>query len=193
MQNRMAAKLAVPVSAADHVLGLPGAAVTIVQYGDYECPNCSEAHRIIKRLHESMVEELLYVYRHFPLTQAHPRAQAAAEAAEAAGAQGRFWEMHDLLFDHQDSLQEGHLLRLAAQLKVDQTRFFFDLKKRKFEERVREDRWGGVKSGVDGTPTFFINDIRHDDPWDLKSLLSAVEDAAAEEQIGEVILWTSID
>lgn len=180
MQSRTVAKLALPVSAADHVLGLPTAAVTMVEYGDYECRHCSEAHRIVKQIQESMGEALRYVYRHFPLAQIHANAHAAAEAAEAAGAQGKFWEMHDLLFDHQESLKEGNLLRLAAQLEIDQTRFFYDLKLRKFRERVLESFMSGVKSGVDRTPTFFINEVGHEGPWDFQSLLSAVESAADE-------------
>ena len=180
MQSAAVAKLAVPVSALDHIQGLPDATVTLVEYGDHECPHCGATRPIVKQLQETMAVELRYVFRHFPLTQIHPYAQAAAEAAEAAGVQGRFWEMHDLLFDHQDSLQEGNLLRLAAQLEVDQTRFFYDLKVRKFEERVREDRMGGIKSGVNATQTFFINDVRHEGPRDFRSLLNAVERAAEE-------------
>jgi protein-disulfide isomerase len=180
VQNRTVAKLAVPVSAGDHVLGLPGAAVTVVEYANYECPRCNEAHRIVKHLQESMGEELCYVYRHFPLPQIHPHAQAAAEAAEGAGAQGKFWEMHGRLFDHQDSLEEGNLLRLAAQLEIDQTRFFYDLKLRKFQERVRENFMSGVKSGVNGTPNFFINDVRYDGPLEFQSLFSAIESAVEE-------------
>jgi protein-disulfide isomerase len=174
----MVAKLSVPVAARDHVQGLPDAAVTLVEYGDYECPHCGAAHPIVKQLQETMAGELRYVYRHFPLTQIHPHAQAAAEAAEAAGTQGKFWEMHDLLFAYQDSLDEGNLLRLAALLELNQTRFFYDLKERKFEARVREDFMSGVKSGVNGTPTFFINDVRHDGPWEFQALLSAIERAA---------------
>lgn len=180
MQSRMVAKLAEPVSGRDHVQGLPTAAVTLVEYGDYECPHCGAAHPIVKQLQEAMGEELRYVFRHFPLTQIHPHAQAAAEAAEAAGAQGKFWEMHDLLFEYQDSLEEGNLLRFAAALELDVTRFANDLERGIFEERVREDFMSGVKSGVNGTPTFFINDVRHDGPWDYESLLDAVSRAADE-------------
>jgi protein-disulfide isomerase len=179
MQSRVVATLAVPVSdARDHIQGLPNAAVTLVEYGDYECPHCGEAHPIIKRIQEQVGEALRFVYRHFPLTLMHAHAESAAEASEAAGAQGKFWEMHDLLFDHQDSLDKASLLRLAAQLKIDQTRFAYDLKEGKFQEKVREDITGGVKSGVNGTPTFFINDVRHDGPWDLQSLMSAIERSA---------------
>jgi protein-disulfide isomerase len=180
MQSRMVAKLAEPVSARDHVQGSPDAAVTLVEYGDYECPHCGEAHPIVKQLRETMGEGLRYVYRHFPLTQIHPHAQAAAEAAEAAGAQGKFWEMHDLLFDYQDSLEEGNLLKFAARLELDTTRFANDLKEGTFQERIREDFMSGVKSGVNGTPTFFINDVRHDGSWDYESLLGAVRRAGDE-------------
>ncbi|MDX6711517.1 MAG: hypothetical protein QOH96_2533 [Blastocatellia bacterium] len=177
MVTRREAKLSLPVGPRDHVQGSPAAAVTLVEYGDFECPSCGAAYPIVKQIQQNLGEQLCFVFRHFPLTQIHPHAERAAEAAEAAGAQGRFWEMHDLLFENQQSLDDRNLLRLAKALELDIERFAHELVEGIYLERVREDFMSGVRSGVNGTPTFFINGVRHDGPWDMQSLLSSIVDA----------------
>ena len=177
MESRMVAKLSLPVSQRDHVQGLPAAAVTLVEYGDYECPHCGEAHPIVKQVQKILGDELRFVFRHFPLTKIHPHAERAAEAAEAAGAQESFWQMHDLLFENQQTLDDLHFLRFAQILELDLERFSRELAQGMYREKVREDFMSGVRSGVNGTPTFFINGIRHDGSWDMPSLLFAIERA----------------
>jgi protein-disulfide isomerase len=172
--------LTVPVSARDHVRGPATAAVTLVEYGDYQCPSCQEAHPIVTDVRHYLGDRMRLVFRNFPLTALHHDAQAAAEAAEAAGAQGKFWEMHDYLFGHQSRLDRAALLGYAAAIGLDVARFTRDLDGREFAGRVREDIVSGVRSGVNATPTFFINSVRHDDRWDLETLATALL-AAAEE------------
>jgi protein-disulfide isomerase len=167
-----------PVSARDHIRGPMDAPVTLVEYGDYQCPYCGMAHPIVNAVREAMGPDLRFVFRNFPLTTIHPFAEGAAEAAEAAGAQGRFWEMHDWLFEHQDSLAPDDLVAAAAKLRLDVDRFTADLVEHRFAPRVREDFMSGVRSGVNGTPTFFINGVRHDGEWDYDSLLDALREAA---------------
>jgi protein-disulfide isomerase len=169
------ATLAMPVSEErDHILGPRTAPVTLVEYGDYECPHCGQAHYVLQDLMAEMADQARLVFRNFPLTQIHPRAEQAAEAAEAAGAQGRFWEMHDTLFENQDALEEEDLLAYAQEIGLDLNRFQLELFQRVYAPRVREDFLSGVRSGVNGTPTFFINGRRHDGPWDLRSLAAAI-------------------
>jgi protein-disulfide isomerase len=134
----------------------------LCEYGDYECPFCGEAHLLLQRLLPQTAGRVALAYRNFPLSTVHPHAQAAAEAAEAAGAQGRFWEMHDVLFENQNALDPDALLEYAGALRLDVERFANDLISRRFADRVREDFLSGVRSGVNGTPTFFINGVRHD-------------------------------
>lgn len=173
-------ELTVPVSTQrDHILGPGTAGLTIVEFGDFECPHCQEAHFVLKDLLAQAGEQVRLVYRHFPLTQVHPHAQRAAEAAEAAGAQGRFWEMHDLLFENQDALDESDLVDYASQLDLDVTRFRHELLQGKHTPRVREDFLIGIRSGVNGTPGWFIDGRRYDGPWDLDSLLAIVQAEAA--------------
>ena len=174
-----AARLSMPVGERDHILGPPGAPVTLVEYGDYECPHCGAAHPVVKRLQRELGSRLRVVYRHFPLTTVHPHAEPAAEAAEAAGAQGRFWEMHDVLFEHQQALEYEGLIGYAAALGLDQARVVNELALHVHAPRVREDFMSGVRSGVNGTPTFFINGVRHDGTYDFASLAAAVGDAIA--------------
>lgn len=170
--------LTLPVSARDHVLGLATAPVTLVEYGDYECPHCGRAYPIVEELRRQFGDRVRFVFRNFPLTQVHQFAELAAEAAEAAGAQDRFWEMHHKLFTHQSSLDKTHLMHFAAELGLDASRFSEAIAGHSFKARVREDFMSGVRSGVNGTPTFFLNGTRHDGPFDLSSLSEAVEDAA---------------
>jgi predicted DsbA family dithiol-disulfide isomerase len=167
-----------PVEDRDHALGLATAPVTLVEYGDYECPYCGRMHPVVKELRERLGDRLRFVFRHFPLDSVHPQARRAAEAAEAAAAQGRFWEMHDLLYENQDDLGDEALRRYATRLGLDPERFDGDLEERAHAPRVREDRFGGERSGVEGTPTFFVNGVRYEGSHDLEALLEAVEDAA---------------
>lgn len=159
------ATLTPPVSEADHSAGPDDAPVTLVEYGDYECPYCGMAHPIVKRAQRELGSQLRFVFRNFPLAEAHPHARLAAQAAEAAGAQGKFWEMHDMLFEHQDALEVEDLVGYAKAIGLDTTKFAHDLEDAAFVKRVRDDFRSGVKSGVNGTPTFFMNGARYDGSW----------------------------
>jgi protein-disulfide isomerase len=170
--------LSLPVSEQrDHLLGPRTAPVTLMEYGDYECPHCQRAHFVLQDLFEVMEDQFRLGFRNFPLAQIHPHAQRAAEAAEAAGAQGSFWEMHDLLFERQDALEDEDLVAYAAELGLDLDRFQLELMQGDYTDRVREDFLSGVRSGVNGTPTFFINGVRHEGPWDVETLAAAITTA----------------
>jgi protein-disulfide isomerase len=173
------AKLAVPVNAQDHIRGNPNAPLTLLEYGDYQCPYCGAAYPVVEQVRQHFGDRLRFVFRHFPLTQVHPAAESAAEAAEAAGAQGKFWEMHDMLFTHQYALDDVHLAEYAAIIGLDVGRFKLDLASHAYAERVREYFLSGVRSGVNGTPTFFINGERHDGSYDLPTLTAALQSALA--------------
>jgi protein-disulfide isomerase len=173
------AVLTIPVDEGrDHVQGRPDAPVTLVEYGDYECPYCGAAYPIVKQVQERMGERLRFVFRNFPISTSHPHAEQAAEAAEAAGAQRRFWEMHDLLYENQDRLEEADLRGYAERLGLDVEAFDRGLAEHVHAARVREDFMSGVRSGVNGTPSFYINGAKHNDSYDLKTLLAALEQAA---------------
>jgi protein-disulfide isomerase len=176
-------QLILAVGERDHVLGPRSAPVTLVEYGDFECPRCARAHPVVKEALRRLGRSVRFVYRHFPSSVVHPRAQAAAEAAEAAGAQGRFWDMHDLLFRHQDALDEGDLLAYGAALGLNRARFVPEMAAKAYAARVREDFMGGVRAGVTGTPTFFVNGVRHDGPHDLRTLLAALRGALASAEL----------
>jgi protein-disulfide isomerase len=181
MQSRSErVRLAVPVGERDHVQGLRAPAeVTLVEYGDFECPYTRRARPVVRRLRQEFGDRLLFVFRNFPLSRIHPHAQAAAEAAEAAAAQGKFWEMHDYLYEHQQALDDRHLLEAAEQVGLDAARFWQEIEAHSYAARVREDFLGGVRSDVNGTPSFFINGLRHDDSYDTETLLAALERASA--------------
>jgi protein-disulfide isomerase len=168
--------LTVPVNAGDHVQGSQDAQVTLVEYGDYECPYCGEAYPIVKRLEKKMGRDLRFVFRNFPLTESHPRALAAAQAAEAAGLQGRLWEMHDLLYENQDTLEDKDLIAFARKLKLDVERFTRDFSSNEVRTKIQEDFSAGVRSGVNGTPTFFINGVRHDGSFEYEDLMAALQE-----------------
>ena len=160
----------------DHILGNPDAPVTLVEYGDYECPHCARAEPVVKAVREAMGDKLRIVFRNFPLTEIHRHAQHAAEAAEAAGEQGKFWEMHGAIFAHQrQGLEDSDLAKLAGTVGADESEITTALESGTFTERVQEDFMSGVRSGVNGTPTFFINGTRHDDSWDEETLLAALQ------------------
>ena len=168
-------KLSVPVTDKDHRQGDPDAPCTLVEYGDYQCPSCGHAYPIVKRVQKHFGKRLLFVFRNFPLTEMHPYAEPSAEAAEFAGAHHKFWEMHDLLYENQDRLDDALLFQLAEQLHLDPEKLRQALAAKEFEPRVRADFRGGVRSGVNGTPTFFINGQRHDSAYDFASLVEAID------------------
>ena len=169
-------QLTVPVNAQDHSRGPKDAPITLVEYGDFECPHCGQAHYQLQELEKAFGESMRLVFREFPLTTVHPHAEQAAEAAEAAGAQRKFWPMHDILFENQDALAEEDLLQYAAAIDLDVEQFARDLSQESFAPRVREHFMGGVRSGVNGTPTFFINGVRHDGGFDFQSLFEAMNE-----------------
>jgi len=168
--------LIVPVNAADHTQGSNDAPVILVEYGDYQCPYCGEAYPIIKRLQKEMGGDLRFIFRNFPLTEIHPHALAAACAAEAAASQDRFWEMHDMLYENQDKLRDRDLIARAQKLKLDIESFISDLSSHVVTIRIQDDFSGGIRSGVNGTPTFFINGLRHDGSYEYQDLLTALQD-----------------
>ena len=167
-------RTAVHIDETDHAWGPQTAPVTLLEYGDYECPYCGQAHYVVKELQKHVGNTMRFVFRHFPLTMMHPHALRAAEAAEAAGAQGRFWDMHDMLFENQQALDDHNLVLYATTLGLDVSRFIEDLATHIHLDRIREDIRTGARSGVNGTPTFMINGVRHDGPFDLVSLMNAV-------------------
>jgi protein-disulfide isomerase len=167
-------KLTSPVSDRDHRQGSLNAPVVMVEYGDYECPHCKAADPNVKMIVAELGDGICYVYRHFPLIEIHPYAELAAEAAEAAGAQNRFWQMHDKLFQYSPALDELHLMKYAHTVKLNMDRFSQELMTHRYLPRVASDMESGVQSGVQGTPTFFINGVRHRGGYDLASLIDAV-------------------
>ena len=149
----------------DHIQGSKSAPVTLVEYGDYQCPYCGMAYPIVKSLQHALGKQLRFVFRNFPLSDSHPYAQHAAEAAESAGAQGKFWEMHDALYENQEALEDHDLISYAEQIGIDSHQLAQDLEDGAYKARVREDFRSGVRSGVNGTPTFFVNGRRYDGGW----------------------------
>jgi len=163
----------------DHTSGSQDAPLTLVEYGDFQCPHCRNAYPIVKKVQQQLGARLRFVFREFPLTQIHPEAEHAAEAAEAAGAQGAFWPMHDRLFERQFALDDDSLVEYAQDLGLDGDRLQGELAAGAYRAKVRDDFMSGVKSGVNGTPTFFINGTRYDGSYDLASLLEAVSAAVS--------------
>lgn len=174
----MSTYLTPPVGDRDHVLGPAEAPVTLVEYGDYECPYCGMAYPMVVSILERMGDSIRFAYRHFPLTQLHPHAQHAAEMAEAADTKGKFWPMHAMLYTNQHALEDEDLISYVAQLGIHPDWAAHSLETHTLAPRVREDFMSGVRSGVNGTPTFFINGVRHDGPWDEPTLLEALQSAA---------------
>jgi protein-disulfide isomerase len=178
--TQWAAKLTLPVSEdRDHIQGAAEAPATLLEYGDYECPFCGAAYPIVKEVQSRLGDRLRFVFRNFPITTSHPHAELAAEAAEAADAQRKFWEMHDLLYESQQHLEAADLHRYAEQLGLDVGRFDNELARHVHAERVREDFMSGVRSGVNGTPTFYVNGVRHDGDYELETLLAALDHSGA--------------
>jgi len=177
MTDSATATLAVPVGKRDHIQGSSSAVVTLVEYGDYQCPFCGDAYPIIKELQEDFGNQLRFVFRNFPLARIHAYAERAAEAAEAADAQGKFWEMHDYLFEHQNALDAENLVRAAARLGLDKVKFDREVAEHVYKKRIQEDIQGGNDSGVGGTPTTFINGVRNDDDDDFETLKAKILEA----------------
>ena len=169
------AMLKVPVTSLDHIQGNAHAPVTLVEYGDYECPSCGLAYPITKLVQKHFGERLRFVFRNFPLKEMHPNAEAAAEAAEFAATKESFWEMHDGIFENQQAIGLPLLFELAEKLGLSAQKLRSALATQEFGPRVREDFHGGVRSGVNGTPTFFINGHRHDGPFELENLVEGIE------------------
>jgi len=177
------ATLAAPVSARDHTEGRADAPLTLVEYGDYQCPYCGAAYPVVKRLQKSLGKKLRFAFRNFPLTQAHPYALVAAEAAEAAALQVKFWEMHDFIYENQNDLEPDVLPAWAEQLGLDLQEFGTAIKNGEVTKRIKEDRMSGIRSGVNGTPCFFINGARYDGTAEFEPLRAALE-----EQLNSTIL-----
>jgi len=170
----LAPKSALPMPDRDHIQGPIDAPIALVEYGDYECPYCGEAYPIVKAIQERLGDRVCFAFRNFPLVNSHPYAEHAAEAAEAAGAHGRFWEMHDLLYENQDALEDEYLARYAATLGLDAERLIKEVLAGTNAARVREDFRSGARHGVNGTPSFFINGVRYDGKTGVASLLAAL-------------------
>lgn len=177
-------KLKISPNKTDHIQGNENAPVTLVEYGDYECPYCGQAYPIVKELQKLEGQSLRFVFRNFPLSQVHPHAVHAAFAAESAAKQGKFWEMHDKLYENQQALEDHDLLMYARELGLETTQFTKDMNASKIEELVQDDFQSGIRSGVNGTPTFFINGIRHDGSYELKALRAEIEKAAKNKKKG---------
>jgi protein-disulfide isomerase len=170
----MSSHLIPPIGPDDHARGPADAPLTLVEYGDYECPYCGRAHPIVRSIQRRLGDQLRFVFRHFPLAQVHLHAEHAAEMAEAAADRGKFWAMHDLLYENRSALEDEDLIGYAASLRIDPAWAAAALRSHAFADRVREDFLSGVRSGVNGTPTFFINGVRHEGAWDEESLLEAL-------------------
>jgi protein-disulfide isomerase len=170
--------LAIPVSERDHSQGSATAAVTLVQYGDYECPYTRLSTHVVRALQQQLGEQLRFVYRNFPLTTIHPHALHAALAAEAAASQGKFWQMHDYLFHHQHTLADADLAQFAEAVGLDMQQYAHDMADQRGIARIEEDAEGGERSGVQGTPTFFINGVLYRGSWEHEALLAALQAAS---------------
>jgi len=177
-QNYKAPRLTLPVGARDHIQGTSDAPLVLVEYGDYQCPYCGAAYPIVKKVQKELGTQLRFVFRNFPITNAHPYAEWAAETAEAASAQGRFWEMHDYLYENQGSLgDEAFFAKYEKKLKLDSAKIGREVAQQAHSARIEEDYMSGIRSGVNGTPTFFINGVRYDGYPELGPMVSALQKA----------------
>jgi protein-disulfide isomerase len=177
MSSSSNSTLTPPVGKRDHVQGPSSAVVTLVEYADYQCPFCGDVQPTIKKLQKHFGDQLRFVFRNFPQTRVHAYAERAAEAAEAAGAQGKFWEMHDYLYQHQKALDAENLVQAAAALGLDKVKFDQAVAERTYASRVQQDLQSGIDSGVGGTPTVFINGVRNDDDDDFETLKAKIDEA----------------
>jgi protein-disulfide isomerase len=174
--------LKVPVTPHDHIAGKDDAPATLVEYGDYECPACGAAHPIVNRLRQHFGDELRFVFRHFPLKEIHPNAESAAETAEFAGEHDRFWQMHEAIYANQGQLGAPLLIALAAQLRLPVADLEGALANGNYAPIVRGHFVGGIRSGVNGTPAFFINNMRHDGDFSFNTLARGITDAIVENE-----------
>jgi protein-disulfide isomerase len=166
-------RLLVPISDQDHIQGLVSTSVALVEYGDYQCPICGEVHQLIQAI-QQQVDDLCFVFRHFPQPQIHLYAIRTAEAAEAAAAQGQFWQMHDILFTHQQALGNDYLVEYANQIGLDIPQFLQDLAKQVHVDRINKDIESGQHSGVTAAPALFVNGIRYRDRWNIEQIITAI-------------------
>lgn len=169
------ATLKVPVTSEDHMEGSEKSSITLVEYGDYECPHCGTAYPIVKQVQTHFGKQLRFVFRNFPLTEVHPNAEVAAETAEFAAVHDRFWEMHDLLYENQQQFSLPLFLKIAESLELPQDELSEALENQTYAPKIRKDFLGGVRSGVNGTPTFFINGERHNGSFEFEDLVAAIE------------------
>jgi protein-disulfide isomerase len=181
------ANLKPPVNEKDHIKGTLHAPVILVEYGDFQCPHCGAAHPILKEIEKIYKDRLAFIFRHFPLAEYHPYAQMAAVASEAAANQGKFWQMHDLIFENQESLSPQTLLILAKGLKLDMNTFEKDIKDPKLFEKVEANFESGVISGVNGTPSFYINSMKFNGSYDFQSLTHAIDKELSEHAMKQSI------
>jgi len=168
------ANLKPPVNELDHIKGNPGAPAQLVEYGDFQCPHCSAAHPIIKEIEKHFSDKLCFIFRHFPLSESHPFAQAAAVASEAASNQGKFWETHDMIYENQENLSPATLLLIAGTLKLNMKVFQHDIQDQQLFEKVESNFESGILSGVNGTPSFYINGFQHYGPYEYHALVNAI-------------------
>lgn len=167
-------KLSIPISEDDHTIGPVNASVTVVTYGDYESPDCNKSHRQVERMFDDLLRSVQFVYRHFPLIRVHPRALIAAEAAEAAGAQGKFWEMHRLLYCSSTRLSDSELRHFAGKIGLDKERFDRDLESHLYRDRILKDYYNCIVNGISGAPTTFINGVLY--PMSTEKLVAAIKE-----------------
>jgi len=167
-----------PVAGRDHIQGPISARITLLEYGDYECPYCGEAYPVLKAIQEQLGNSLCFAFRNFPLINSHPHAERAAETAEAAGELGRFWEMHDMLYENQGALEDEDLANYAETIGLDARRLMTEIQSGRHLARVREDFKNGMRAGVNGTPTLFINGERYDGPREFDVLLAVLQQQA---------------
>lgn len=171
------ADLTVPVNDHDHSIGRADAPITLLEYGDFECDSCLRAYPIVKRIREHFGDDLRFVWRNFPIVETHPHAERAAEVAESAAAQGKFWQMHDTLFERQPEFEDPQLKMYAKEVGLDLEKVDKDLAERTYLQHIRQDYQTGLDSGVAGTPTFFINGQRHEGFFRYEDLVAAIERA----------------
>lgn len=170
-KQNMTIQLKNSVDQRDHIQGIKTAPLQLLEYGDYQCPSCGDSYLVVKEVVRELGNDIVFIFRNFPLTDIHPNSFNAALAAEAAGLQNKFWEMYDLLFQHQGNLNDGDLFRFANQLDLDMVRFEQDIRNRRLSSKIEEDISIGLQNGVSGTPTFFINGEKYQGDWENGELI----------------------
>jgi protein-disulfide isomerase len=176
-------RLKTPVNHSDHVLGKPSSRITLLEYGDFQCPYCAQADEVMTQIVEKFPSDVNFIFRNFPLKELHPDAMLAAQAAEAAAGQDKYWEMHRLLFERQETLEFEDLIEFADELKLDVQQFIHDIEETTYADKVADDIRSGMRSGVHSTPTFFLNGARYDGEWDIDTLSREIEKILALNQV----------